>query len=170
MKCEVPIPTEKIECIPEISIKTFVDARRPDNPRFLFYKDTQRHGKTLAEFTSDGSSVADFITAIVKETAQKAGIRIVNNSDFVISGKVLSLESVLMSDMRAKLDTILHSQIQLTKGTQTVSKETFVDRGSAEVGFDRDYEEALEKMFNNFSASVLDFLKSVHVPGPDGKR
>jgi hypothetical protein len=170
LKCDITDSSEKVDTIPEISIKTFVDSRKVDDPKFLFYKNNN-YGKTNGQWFSEDLTVADFVTDLVRKTAQKAGVRIVDNSDFVLSGRLLSLESqARIGFWSANVESIMHGQIQLSKGSQIISKESIVEKGvssGASVISGVDYEEALEEMFKRLSASVLDFLKSVQMQRAD---
>jgi hypothetical protein len=164
LKCDIADSTEKVVTIPDVSIKMFVDARKVDDPKFLFYKNNN-YGKTNGQYLSEDSSVADFLTSVVRETAQKAGVKIKDDSELVLSGRLLSLESqARVGFWSANVETTLFSEIQLSKGSQMLKKESIIEKSSssgASVITDRDYQEALEEMFKKFSASVNDFLKSL---------
>lgn len=164
LKYNIPDQSIKIDSIPEISIKNFVDARKVDDPKFLYYKNFD-YGQTTGRLFIKDISVVDFVTDLVRKTAQNAGIKIVDNSDFVLSGKILSLESFARSGlMTLEIQSTLHGEIQINKGTQLISKELIIEKGSSTPGFiigNMSYEESLEKLFNSLSESVLNFLKSI---------
>jgi len=163
LRCTIPDPLERATSLPEISIKKFVDARKVDDPRFLYFKNNN-YGQTSGRLSSEDVSVADFVTDVVRKTAEKAGVRVVDGSEFVLTGRLLSLESsARIGFFSAAIESKMHGELQLTRKSQLIRKDSIVEKGEADrlqVATDADYEDSLEKMFNNLSVSVLEFIKS----------
>jgi hypothetical protein len=154
---------EKLDSIPAITVKTFIDSRKVDDPKFVYYKNSNM-GQTMGRLTSEDATVADFVTEVVRKTAENAGIKLVNDSEFVLSGKILSLDSrARIGFWNAAIDSTMHGELQLNKGSQIVRKESIVEKGKTEniqVATISDYEDSLQDLFKNLSATVLEFIKS----------
>lgn len=164
LRCNTtPTQGTKFQSIPDISVAKWTDARKVDDPKFVYFKNNNM-GKTNGRLSSQDSTVADFTTEVVKKSLEQIGIKVVDNSQFVLSGRILSLDSsARIGFWTVAVDSIMHGEVQLTKRGQLVSKTSFVDKGSAEdlqVVVVADYEDSLEKLFANLSNTVIDFVKS----------
>jgi hypothetical protein len=163
LRCDAPAPTAKVESLPAISIAKWTDARKVDDPKFVYYKNNN-FGKTMGKLLSEDVTIVDFTTEVVRRIVQQAGIEIVDNGELVLSGKILAMDSVAkMGFWSGTVDSVMHGEVQLTKGGQMVSKDSFVEKGTSEklqVVTVADYEDSLEKLFRNLSITIIDFIKS----------
>ncbi len=157
------ITVEKLDSIPAITVKTFTDSRKVDDPKFVYYKNSNM-GQSMGRLTSEDVAVVDFVAEVVRKTAENAGIKLVNDSEFVLSGRILSLDSrARIGFWNAGIDSTMHGELQLNKGSQIVRKESIVEKGKTgniQVATVSDYEDSLQDLFKNLSATVLEFIKS----------
>ncbi len=165
LKYDIPETAVKEKPIPQMSIKKFVDSRRIDNAKLLYYKNNAFGDRTNGRFLNEDVTVADFTTEVIRKTVEKAGIKVVDDSEFVLSGKILSLEpSMKTGGFTAKVESTIATEIQLTRGSQVLRKKSVVAKGTSDTTdtvSDKDYSDSLERMFRNLSSSVLEFITSV---------
>lgn len=163
LKCNIPDSTVKIDSIKEISIKKFTDARRADDPNFVYYKNNN-FGKTQGKLTSEDVTIADFATEVVRKSIEKAGVKIIDNSEFVLSGKILSLDNVArVGFWSVSVESTMQGELQLDRGSQIVRKDAFFEKGNDDgnqVIDVCDYEDSLDKLFKNLSVTVVDFIRT----------
>ena len=117
----------------------------------------------MGRLSSSDVSLADFTTEVTKKTMEKAGIKIVDNGEFVLSGKILALDPTLRSGFwSASLDSAMHGEIQISKNGVMLDKTSFIEKGTADAtGVITDsFEGSLNNMFRNLSTTIMDFVES----------
>lgn len=162
---DIPAKTMKTS-LPDVSVAEWVDARKVDDPRFIYYQHLgglQSGSTSTGRVLSQDVSVVDLLMDVTRKAMEKAGIRVTDSSDFVLSGRILSIDSAVRTGFwRASLDSSMYGEIEISKNGKLLNKTSFVEKGNSDQapsGTDL-YENSLRVMFENLSGTIRDFVES----------